>query len=192
MRTSKSCCMLWISLTSDLIRFCSVRIPATSCFILTFHKWNALRMAHLAFCQCNRMSFGLCNAQASSQRLMESCMGELNLMFIFITFIRWTRLCKIEASVHLHIHLIKIEPRHDKTNKMACVPSEDSDQTGHPPSLIRVFAFRMKKAWILSYPLSTQRKFWSDWADAQADLSLRWAHTHFVGFVMWLIKLVIL
>ena len=23
-----------------------------------------------------------------------------------------------------------------------------------------------------------------DWADAQADLSLRWAHTHFVGFVM--------
>ena len=23
-----------------------------------------------------------------------------------------------------------------------------------------------------------------DWANAQADLSLRWAHTHFVGFVM--------
>ena len=25
------------------------------------------------------------------------------------------------------------------------------------------------------YPLSAQRRFWSDWADAQADLSLRWA-----------------
>ena len=25
---------------------------------------------------------------------------------------------------------------------------------------------------------------WSDWAYAQADLSLRWAHSHFVGFVM--------
>ena len=25
---------------------------------------------------------------------------------------------------------------------------------------------------------------WSDWADAQADLSLRWAHSHFVGSVM--------
>ena len=24
----------------------------------------------------------------------------------------------------------------------------------------------------------------SDWPDAQADLSLRWAHIHFVGFVM--------
>ena len=65
-----------------------------------------------------------------------------------------------------------------------CAPSEDSDQPGHPPSLIRVFAVRMKKAWVLSYPLSAQRRLWSDWADAQADLSLRWAHTHFVGFVM--------
>ena len=36
--------------------------------------------------------------------------------------------------------------------------SEDSDQTG--------------------------RILWSDWADAQADRSLRWAHSHFVGFVM--------
>ena len=54
----------------------------------------------------------------------------------------------------------------------------------HPPSLIRVFAVRMKKLWVLSYPLSAQRRLWSDWADAQADLSLRWAHTYFVGFVM--------
>ena len=65
-----------------------------------------------------------------------------------------------------------------------CAPSEDSDQPGHPPSLIRVFAVRMKKPWVLSYPLSAQRRLWSDWADAQADLSLCWAHTHFVCFVM--------
>ena len=32
------------------------------------------------------------------------------------------------------------EPAHDKTNKMSCAPSEHSDQAGHPPSLIRVFA----------------------------------------------------
>ena len=70
------------------------------------------------------------------------------------------------------------------------VPSEDSDQPGHPPIQIRVFAIRMKKAWILSYPLSAQRRLWSDWADDHADLSPRWAHTHFVGFVMsWLIFL---
>ena len=71
-----------------------------------------------------------------------------------------------------------------KTNKMACAPSKGSDQPEHPPSLIRVFAGRMKKDWVLSYPLSAQRRFWSDWANAQADLSLRWAHSHFVGLVM--------
>ena len=75
-----------------------------------------------------------------------------------------------------------IEPPRDKTNKMACAPSEDSDQPGHPPSLIRDFAVRSKKAMILSYPLSVQRRLWSDWADAQADLSLRWAHMPFRGF----------
>ena len=68
------------------------------------------------------------------------------------------------------------EPPHNKTNKMACAPSEDLDQPGHPPSLIRVFTIRMKKVWVLSYPLSAQRRLWSDRADAQADLSLRWAH----------------
>ena len=45
----------------------------------------------------------------------------------------------------------------------------------------------MKKAWVLSYPLSAQRRLRSDWADAQAYLSLRWTQTYFVGFVMsWL------
>ena len=39
----------------------------------------------------------------------------------------------------------RYEPVHDKTNKMTCVPSEDSDQPGHPHSLIGVFAVCMKK-----------------------------------------------
>ena len=32
------------------------------------------------------------------------------------------------------------EPPHDQNNKMTFAPSEDSDQPGHPPSIIRVFA----------------------------------------------------
>ena len=40
---------------------------------------------------------------------------------------------------------------------MAFAASEDSDQLGHAPSLIRVFAVHMKKAWVLSYPLSAGR-----------------------------------
>ena len=63
------------------------------------------------------------------------------------------------ADLELHVTLdFRNEPPHDKTNKMACMPSEDSDEPGHPPSLIRVFAVHMKKAWFLSYPLSAQRR----------------------------------
>ena len=29
-----------------------------------------------------------------------------------------------------HVHVF--DPPHDKTNKMTCAPSEDSDQPGHP------------------------------------------------------------
>ena len=65
-----------------------------------------------------------------------------------------------------------------------CASSEDSDQPGHPPSLTSALAVRMKKARALSYPLGAQQRLWSALADAQADLSLRWAHSHFVGFVM--------
>ena len=47
----------------------------------------------------------------------------------------------------------------------------------YPPSLISVFAVRMKKALSTHW---THSEDWSDWVDALADLSLRWAHTHFV------------
>ena len=68
-----------------------------------------------------------------------------------------------------------------------CAPSDDSDQPGHPPSLIRVFAIRMKEAWVLSYPLSTQRRL-IRLGGSQADLSLRWVYSHFVGFVIRRLK----
>ena len=65
---------------------------------------------------------------------------------------------------------------------MACVPSKDSDQPGHPPSLIGVFTVRVKKPWALGYSESAQRRLRSAWADAQADLSLCWAYISFCWF----------
>ena len=82
-----------------------------------------------------------------------------------------------KTQISLGIHYFPICAATWQNQQSDCAPSEDSDQPGHPPSLIRVFAVRMKKAWVLSYPLSAQRRLRSDWADAQADLSLRWAHT---------------
>ena len=45
---------------------------------------------------------------------------------------------------------------------MACAPSEDSNQPRQPRCLIRIFAVNMKKAWVLSHPLSTQHRLWLD------------------------------
>ena len=73
--------------------------------------------------------------------------------------------------------MIQYEPQHDKSNKVTVRPAKTQLWLG-------IFADRMNKAWVLSYPLSAQRRLWSDWADAQADLSLRSGHSRFVGFVM--------
>ena len=64
------------------------------------------------------------------------------------------------------------EPRHDSINKVSVCPAKTQISLGIRP-VWSVFAVRMKKPWFLSYPLSAQRRLWSDWADAQADLSLR-------------------
>ena len=62
----------------------------------------------------------------------------------------WLRLDWTLTASHL------FWPPQDKTNKMTRAPSEDSDQPGHPPSQIRVFAVRMKKPWVLTCTLSAQ------------------------------------
>ena len=81
--------------------------------------------------------------------------------------IRFCRLCGglprpfVQKLRNITVHLKKNEPSHDKTNKMVCVPSQDSDQLVHLPSLIRVFAVRLKKPWVLSYRLIAQWRLWS-------------------------------
>ena len=88
----------------------------------------------------------------------------------------------------IFIFIFQKSPRpnleHDKTNKMTCTPSEDSDQPGHPPCLTRVFTVRLKDSQGPNAFSGGQRRLWSDWADAQADLNLRWAHVILLGFVM--------
>ena len=103
---------------------------------------------------------------------------------------------------------MKTEPRHEKNNKMICAPSEDSDQPGHLPSLIRVCAVRLKQNWVLSYPMSAQRRLSGcpGWSESSLEtkvilLVLSWggskcffleskyaAHTHFITFFTFRIE----
>ena len=93
----------------------------------------------------------------------------------------------VVSSWDLFVRLL--EPEMNKTMLYRLLIYQEVDHAGakyepYPPSLIRVFAVRMMKARVLSYPLSAKRRLWSDWADAQADLSLRWRTGQFVGFVV--------
>ena len=55
-------------------------------------------------------------------------------------------------------------------------------EPGHPASLVRVLAVRMKKAWVLSYPFNAQRRLRSDYVHAQTGPGLRRAHMPFCWF----------
>ena len=97
-------------------------------------------------------------------------------MFLFIANIKYrlkslTRSCDISYDHSFSSYLL-IWTASWENQQNDCAPSEDSDQPGHPTSLIRVFAVRLKKAWVLSYPLSAQRRLWSDWADAKTLIRL--------------------
>ena len=56
-----------------------------------------------------------------------------------------------------------------------------SASTSQPLKIIRI---SWRKLWSLATQWAHSEDSWSDWADAQADLSLRWAHIRFVGFFM--------
>ena len=72
------------------------------------------------------------------------------------------------------------ESPHDKTNKMACAPIEDSDQPGHQSSLSAQWA--AKDPSFLHVDSEDSDK--SDWVDTQTDLSLCWAHMPFCWFCL--------
>ena len=92
-------------------------------------------------------------------------------------------------------HRSLYEPRHDKTNKMSVRPAQTQISLGIRPvwSESSLCAQWVDPMFLHadsedSDQTGRKRRLWSDWAEAQADLSLRWAHTYFVGFVMsWLI-----
>ena len=100
-----------------------------------------------------------------------------------ISVLQYVIYCKLLCVyvIRCVVVLKPYEPPHDKTNKMTIAPSENSDQPRHPPSLITVFAVRMKKHWVLSYTWSASEDSGRCPGWYESPLS---AHAIFVGFVM--------
>ena len=64
-------------------------------------QYTTFTVGNLGFFKCNRMPFGLCNAPATFQQLMQNCMHELNFIYCLICLddlivFLWT------AEEHLH------------------------------------------------------------------------------------------
>ena len=64
-------------------------------------QYTAFTVGNLGFYECNCMLFGLCNAPATFQQLMQNCLGKLNLLYCLIyvddlIMFSWT------AEEHLH------------------------------------------------------------------------------------------
>ena len=69
----------------------------------------------------------------------------------------------------------EFEPQHDKTNKMSVRPAKIHISLG----IRLVWSEPSLSAWRTIGSLATHSAHsedWSDWADAQADLGLRWVH----------------
>ena len=102
------------------------------------------------------------------------------------TQIRLLKVCPIFQTFTVaqqSLFYARDEPRHDKTNKMSVRPVKSQISLGIRP----VWSESSLATWRKLGSLATQwahSEDWLDWAHAQADLSLRLAHTHFVGFVM--------
>ena len=47
-------------------------------------QYTGFTVGNLGFFKCDWMPFGLCNAPATFQQLMQNCMGELNLIYCLI------------------------------------------------------------------------------------------------------------
>ena len=99
--------------------------------------------------------------------------------WLFLYFCMSTVSCVI--AVDKTVSTLLFEPVHDKPTKWHVRPAKTQISLGSCP-VWSVFAVCMKKALVLSYPLTAQQRLWSDWVDAQADLSLCWAQMPFCRF----------
>ena len=74
---------------------------------------------------------------------------------------------------HCH-HVIMIWAASWQNQQNDCAHSENSDQLGHPPRLIRAFAVRSLGSYRPKLSSCGQRRFWSDWADPWAHMPFCW------------------
>ena len=70
------------------------------------NHYTMFTVGNLGFAECDYMSFGLCNAPATFQWLMQNCLGELNLIYCLIYLDDIIVFSQV-AEEHLHyLHIV--------------------------------------------------------------------------------------
>ena len=80
-------------------RFWQVKMEEAS------RQYTAFPVGNLGFFECDQMPFGLCNALATFQQLMQNCMGELNLIYCLIYL---DDLIVFLQTVEEHLHQLHV------------------------------------------------------------------------------------
>ena len=86
-------------------------------------QYTAFTMGNLGFFKCDRMPFGLCNAPATFQQLMQNCMGELNFIYCLIYL---DDLIVFLQMVEEHLHQLHIVFNHLRKYNLKLKPSKCS------------------------------------------------------------------
>ena len=97
--------------------------------------------------------------------------------FLKLQFCLYLKSSQSETAIASVLY-VALEPGCSIFYKISFASSDDSDKPAHMHCLIRIVTVDLKPLWVIGYAMSALRRLWSDCANAQADLSLRWAHMY--------------
>ena len=86
-------------------------------------QYTAFAVGNLGFFECDRMPFGLCNALATFQHLMQNCMGELKFIYCLIYL---DDLIVFSQTAEEHFHQLCVVFNHLREYNLKLKPSKCS------------------------------------------------------------------
>ena len=141
-------------------------------------QYTAFLVRNIGFFECEQMPFGLCNAPATFQRLIQNCLGGLNLKYCLIYLDDMIVLSKTEEEHLQHLHVVfKCFPEHMlklKPSKCEFFHNE-----------IKYLVYHVSKEVI--QPSKENLKVVAEFAPPQTYTEI-WAFLDLVGHYQWFIK----
>ena len=89
--------------------YCSFLDLIAGFWLITIHEaskqYTTFTMGNIGFSECKHMLFGLCDTLSTFQRLMQNCLGDLNLTYCLIYLDDVIILSQMEEHLH-HLYIV--------------------------------------------------------------------------------------